>query len=52
MTAFTALIGILLILVAIPFGLMVAPLALGVVLVWYVLRRVDGALDPRFDAPA
>jgi hypothetical protein len=38
--------------VAIPFGMMVAPLALGVVLVWYVLRRVDDALDPRFDAPA
>ncbi len=52
MTAFGAIIGILLILVAIPFGLMVAPLALGVVLVWFVLRRVDGALDPRFDAPA
>jgi hypothetical protein len=52
MTAITALIGILLILVAIPFGLMFAPLALGVVLLWYVLRRVDGALDPRVDAPA
>lgn len=44
MTALAALIGILLVLVAIPFGLMVAPLALGVVLVWYALRRVDGAL--------
>jgi hypothetical protein len=52
MTAIAAFIGVLLILVAIPFGMMVAPLALGVVLVWYVLRRVDGALDPRFDAPA
>jgi hypothetical protein len=52
MTAIAAFIGILLILVAIPVGMMVAPLALGVVLVWYVLRRVDGALDPRFDAPA
>lgn len=45
MTALAALVGILLILVAIPFGLMVAPLALGVVLVWYALRRVDGALE-------
>jgi hypothetical protein len=52
MTAIAGLIGILLILVAIPFGMMVAPLALGVVLVWYVLRRVESALDPRFDAPA
>jgi uncharacterized membrane protein AbrB (regulator of aidB expression) len=45
MTAIAALIGILLILVAIPFGLMLAPIAIGVVLVWYALRRVDGALD-------
>jgi hypothetical protein len=52
MTALAALIGILLILVAIPFGMMVAPLALGVVLVWYVLRRVDTALDPRSGAHA
>jgi hypothetical protein len=45
MTATAALIGILLILVAIPFGLMLAPIAIGVVLVWYALRRVDVALD-------
>ena len=50
MTAVAALIGILLILVAIPFGLMVAPLALGFVLVWYALHRVDGALEPQSDA--
>ena len=47
MTAIAALIGIVLILVAIPFGLMVAPLAIGIVLVWYALRRVDGALQPQ-----
>jgi hypothetical protein len=47
MTALAALIGILLILIAIPFGLMLAPLALGIVLVWLVLRHVDGALDRR-----
>ena len=52
MTPFAALIGILLIIVAIPFGLMVAPLALGVVLVWYALRRVDGALDRGSEAVA
>ena len=45
MTALVALIGILLILIAIPFGLVIAPIALGVVFVWYALRRVDGALD-------
>jgi uncharacterized membrane protein len=49
MTALVALIGILLILVAIPFGLMLAPLAVGLLFVWYCLRRVDGALD-RSDA--
>lgn len=52
MTALAALIGMLLILVAIPFGLMVAPLALGVVLVWYALRRVDGALEGGSEAAA
>ena len=50
MTGMVALVGILLILVAIPLGLMIAPLALGVVFIWYALRRVDGALDPRMDA--
>ena len=50
--AVAALIGIMLILIAIPFGLMIAPLALGVILIWYALRRVDGALDPRADATA
>ncbi len=45
MTGLAALIGILLILVAIPFGLMIAPIALGVLFVWSALRRVDGALD-------
>ena len=52
MTALAALAGILLILIAIPLGLMVAPLALGVVLVWYALRRVDGVLAPQSDAVA
>jgi uncharacterized protein YqgC (DUF456 family) len=49
MTAVAALIGILLILVAIPFGLMLGPLAIGLVIVWLCLRRVDAALD-RSDA--
>ena len=47
-----ALIGILLILVAIPFGLMLAPLALGVVIVWLVLRHVGGAVERPIGEPA
>ena len=34
MPALATLIGIILIIVAIPFGLMIAPLALGVIVVW------------------
>jgi len=45
MTQLAALIGILLILLAIPFGLMLAPLALGVLIVWLVLRHVGGAVE-------
>ena len=46
MTALVAAIGILLILVAIPFGLMLAPLVLGALFVWYGLRRIDDAVGP------
>ena len=49
MTTLAALVGILLILVAIPFGLMLAPLALGIVIVALVMRHVAGAVD-RSDA--
>ena len=52
MTALATLIGIVLIVVAIPFGFMLAPLALGTVIVWLVLRRLDGALDPALGEPA
>ena len=52
MTQLAALIGILLILVAIPFGLMLAPLALGVVIVWLVLRHVGGAVERAIGEPA
>jgi hypothetical protein len=52
MTALAAFIGIVLIVVAIPFGLMLAPLALGIVIVWLVLRRLDGALDRAVGEPA
>ena len=52
MTGYLALLGIVLIVVAIPFGLMLAALALGVVFVWYALRRLDGAVDRPIGGPA
>ena len=52
MTQLAALIGIALIIVAIPFGLMLAPLALGIVVVWLALRHVDVALEPSMGEPA
>ena len=52
MTQLGALIGILLIILAIPFGLMLAPLALGVVIVWLVLRHVGGAVERPIGEPA
>ena len=52
MTQLAALIGILLILLAITFGLMLAPLALGVVIVWLVLRHVGGAVERPIGASA
>jgi hypothetical protein len=42
------LLGILLILLAIPFGLMLAPLAIGIILLWVGLRRADRSVS--FDA--
>ena len=52
MTQLAALIGILLIIVAIPFGLMLAPLALGIVVIWLALRHVGGALERLIGEPA
>ena len=52
MNGYLALLGILLIIVAIPFGLMLAPLAIGVLLVWYGLRRLDGAVERPTAEPA
>ena len=39
-----AVLGLLLIIVAIPFGLMLAPLAIGVIVLVVALRRMDRAL--------
>jgi hypothetical protein len=52
MTQLATLIGIVLIIVAIPFGLMLAPLALGIVIVWLALRHLDGALEQPVGEPA
>ena len=47
MSAAYAALGIVLVLVAIPFGLMLAPLAIGVVILVLALRRMDGAVARR-----
>jgi hypothetical protein len=52
MNAYLSLLGILLIIVAIPFGLMLAPLLIGVLLVWYGLRRLEGAVERPVGEPA
>jgi small-conductance mechanosensitive channel len=53
MTAVLAAFGILLIVLAIPFGLMLAPLFVGVLLVWFGLRRLADTLRvPTGGAPA
>ena len=41
-----AALGILLIVFAIPFGLMLAPLAIGVIILVLALRHLDGAVGP------
>ena len=52
MAAALTVLGILLIIVAIPFGLMLAPLALGIVVIWLALRHVGGALERPIGEPA
>jgi hypothetical protein len=52
MNGYLALLGIVLILIAIPFGLMLAPLLIGVLLVWFGLRRLDGAVERPVGEPA
>lgn len=52
MTATLAALGVVLIVLAIPLGLMLAPLAIGIILVWFGLRRLDGVLEPLDGEPA
>lgn len=44
MSGSLAILGLILILVAIPFGLMLAPLAIGIIVLVVALRRMDRAL--------
>ena len=44
MSGSLAVLGILLIFMAIPFGLMLAPLAIGIIVLVVALRRMDRAL--------
>jgi hypothetical protein len=48
MTALYALLGIVLIIVAIPFGLMIAPLVIGAILLGVAMRRADRAINEPF----
>jgi hypothetical protein len=52
MIQLATLIGIALILFAIPLGLMIAPLALGIVIVWLAMRHLGGALEAPVGEPA
>lgn len=45
MNAFLAILGVGLVLLSIPLGFMLAPLVVGVILVYVVARRADGALQ-------
>ena len=52
MTNTLAALGIALILLAIPFGLMLAPLAIGMILVVVAYRRLGHGLDPVSAVPS
>jgi hypothetical protein len=45
MSGSLAALGLVLILFAIPFGLMLAPLAIGIIVLVVALRRLDRSLD-------
>jgi hypothetical protein len=52
MTPVYAILGVLLILVSIPLGLMLTPLIVGGILVYLALKRADGALQAAVPGPA
>ena len=51
-TTALATLGVLLVLLAIPLGLMLAPLIVGVIIVVISLRRVGAAIAPVAGVPA
>lgn len=46
MPAYATVLGVLLVVAAIPFGLMFAPLLLGIAVTWLGWRHVSAALQP------
>jgi hypothetical protein len=52
MTPLYAVLGILLVLIAIPLGLMLAPLIVGAILIAIGIRRADRAIQPNLTAGA
>ena len=52
MTPLYAVLGILLVLIAIPLGLMLAPLVVGAILTAIGIRRADRAIQPNLTAGA
>jgi hypothetical protein len=52
MAGFATALGVLLVIVAIPFGLMIGPLALGIIIAFLGWRHVAASLEiPSADAP-
>ena len=47
-----AILGVALVIVSIPLGLMLAPLIIGAILIWIPLKRADRALQPLAGEPA
>ena len=52
MTPVYAIVGILLIVIAIPLGLMLTPLVIGAILLWAGARRAHASVQPPFQAAA
>jgi hypothetical protein len=52
MTQVLAVIGVILVIVVIPLGLMLAPLIIGAILLGYAMRRADQALNDPFRGSA
>ena len=52
MTPLYAVLGILLVLIAIPLGLMLAPLVVGAILIGIGIRRADRAIQPNLTGGA